>query len=444
MRVCIQDVASEGYGIAKSVEHPVLFVPFTLEGEEVEVEIVRRKKQIWYGQATHWYKQSPHRVEAACRDFGRCGGCRWQMMNYEEQLRYKRRFVEQALHHIGRLSVEVPLPIPSPQIWHYRNKAEYAFGTQAGELTLGFHPRGAFDQVIGIQTCQIVPQAFEQVRKAVLRQAQALSLPAYDPRRHKGFLRSLLVRGTEEKLIAILVLAEDQPAIAEAILTPILSFPFVQGIGYIHNPRLNDSLQGLEPSTLAGTLSLSYSVAGMEYLVAPNAFFQVNLGQAEAMVAWIRQRISSRAKVLYDIYGGVGLFGLGLAPQIERVVLLEQEKQAVESARQNFLHNQHRFPNTIWEIGEGKAEIVFSEAELAPFSIAVLDPPREGLHPRLRRALRKAPFSEVFYVSCHPAAQARDLAEIQSEYEIVEVQPFDLFPHTTSVENIVWLRRRED
>lgn len=174
-------------------DSPAILVPFTLEGEEVDIRLTRRKSQLAYGEAFHWHTYSPDRVAPACTDFGRCGGCRWQMMRYERQLEYKRRFVEQAFHHIGQLAVPIPPPLPAEPPWRYRNKAEYTFGlSPSGEVTLGFHPRGDFRAVIDIQQCQIVPASFEAVRRAVRKRAQALQLTPYDPVCHTGSYASFL------------------------------------------------------------------------------------------------------------------------------------------------------------------------------------------------------------------------------------------------------------
>lgn len=441
----IVDVASEGYGVARPPNSQVILVPFTLEGEEVDIRLTRRKKQLAYGEATHWHVHSPDRVAPVCPDFGQCGGCRWQMMRYERQLEYKRRFVEQAFHHIGRLPVPIPSPLPAQPPWRYRNKAEYTFGTgPSGEVILGFHPRGDFRSVIDIQDCQIVPASFEAVRRAVRKQAQTLQLLPYDPVRHTGLLRQLLLRGTSERLIALLSLSQDRPDLAAQLLLPLYeTYPPLQGIGYFHNPKRNDSLHDLKPIPLAGELYLSFSVAGRHYRIDPKAFFQVNLPQAEKLIGWIRQHFPSTASVLYDLYGGVGFFGIALADQVAEVILVERLPEAVQLAQENFRLNQSAFPHTRWQTFTGPVEqlwenLSFPESE----TVAILDPPREGLHPDLRKALARGPVTWIFYVSCHPATQARDLHELRDTYEIIAVQPVDLFPHTTAIENIAFLRRK--
>ncbi|MDW8057775.1 MAG: 23S rRNA (uracil(1939)-C(5))-methyltransferase RlmD [Bacteroidia bacterium] len=438
----VVDLAADGYGVLRPANAPAVLVPFTIEGEVVDVQITRSKRQLWYGEAESWHQVSPHRIEPACRDFGRCGGCRWQMMTYPHQLHHKRRFVEQALRHIGRLSVEVPPVIPSPQIWHYRNKAEYAFGqTPSGEIALGFHPRGEFAQVLPINECQIVPRLFEEIRQGVLQAAQRLNLPPYNPKTHQGLLRSLLVRGTEKEAIALLSLSEDRPDLVEALFAPIQHL--LKGYGYFHNPKKNDSLHDLTPYPIAGELSLEYQIAGRRYRIGPKDFFQVNLSQAENLLQWIRQQLPSKVQVLYDLYGGVGLFGIGLADRAETVYLIEKLPEAVRSAAQNFQLNAHHYPRTSWHTIEGVVEnLLPTYAKEAEGGIAIIDPPREGLHPKLRRSLLRSSFSQIVYVSCHPATQARDLAELNAAYEVVAVQPFDLFPHTTGIENVVILRRR--
>jgi 23S rRNA (uracil1939-C5)-methyltransferase len=367
------------------------------------------------------------------------------MMEYKHQLYHKRRFVEQALHHIGKLSISVPEVVASPTIWHYRNKAEYTFGTsKAGILTAGFHPRGEFAQVLDLTACQIVPPLFEEIRRALIQEARKQHLPAYHPVRHTGLLRQLIVRGGNDRTIALLSLAEDRADLAQELLLPLReAFPALQGIGYYFNPKRNDSLHDLTPHSIAGELTITYSLAQRIYQVGPKDFFQVNLSQAENLIHWIRQRLPESIPALYDLYGGVGLFGVALADRTQRVTLVEKLPEAVESARSNFLRNHSHYPDTLWEAHTGPLESLWENSVRPPKgSIAIIDPPREGLHPKVCKALSEAPFDQLFYVSCHPATQARDLALLQKGYRVIEVQPFDFFPHTTGVENVAWLERK--
>lgn len=440
-RQIVTDLAVDGYGVIRPEGLPVVMVPFVIEGEAVDIQVLHRKRQVWYGEMQELHVSSPYRIAPPCADFGYCGGCRWQMMEYQHQLYHKRRFVEQALRHIGGLTVPIPPVVPSPQVWRYRNKAEYAFGYNAAdEMVLGFHPRGKFDQVLGIQDCWLVPSIFEEVRRAVLEKARELNLQPYNPRTHQGLLRSLLIRGTEEKCIALLSIAEDRPEVAETLFAPLRSK--LQGYGYFYNPKRNESLHDLTPIPLYGDLTLEYVVKDWRYQLGPKDFFQVNLGQAANLVEWIRQRIEGQVSTLYDLYGGVGLFGVALADKAEMVYLIEKLPEAVQSARRNFQLNQSHFPHTKWEAIASPVEDLLSTTLSVPEgSIAVVDPPREGLHPKMRRFLKKAAFEKIIYVSCHPATQARDIAELSQDYQVTAVQPFDLFPHTTGIENVVIMER---
>ncbi len=444
----IRDLAADGYGVLGNGDHPAVLVPFALEGESVVVSIQRRKRQVWYGQLEAIRKPSVHRVAPRCTAFGRCGGCRWQMMDYAQQLIHKRQFVAQQLRHIGHVDIEVPSVVPAKQPWFYRNKAEFAFGlNEDGEVILGFHPRGAYAEVLDLEHCYLVPPVFDEARRLVAQQARRLvasqGFRPYDPRTGAGLWRELLVRGASDQLILLVSQTADDPALAAVLLEPVAAaLPACVGYGYFYNPKRNNSLADLEPKRLAGTLSLSYKVAGRTFLVGPKDFFQVNLEQAAALVAWIRARMPQRVSVLYDLYGGVGFLGIALAEAAQKLILIERLPEAVESAHKNFLANQAHYPHTLFEGLTGSVEALWSTQQPPPASVAIVDPPREGLHPRLRKALAQARLSQIFYVSCHPATQARDLAELSSAYEVVEVQPFDLFPHTTSVENIAWLVRK--
>lgn len=439
----VRDLTSEGYGVVAPPDGPVVLLPYVIEGEVVRYTIERRKRQFLYGRLVEVQEASPHRVEPVCSAFGQCGGCRWQMMRYAHQLEVKRRFVEAQLRHIGRIEVAVPPVQGSPLPWRYRNKVEYAFGWgPSGEIVVGFHPRGDFRRVIPIQACQIVPPAFEEARQAIQTQARRLGLPPYDPQRHEGVWRELLIRGTPESYILLVSLAQDRSDWVEKLLEPIRSLSGCRGAGYFYNPKRNNSLYDLTPRPLWGSLELVYKVGEREFEVGPLDFFQVNLMQAEALVAWLRARVPE-TPALYDLYGGVGFLGISLAERAKRLILVEKLPSAVEQARKNFNRNQGFYPGVEFEGRVGALEKVWSELAVPPEAVALVDPPREGLHPSLTKALQQAPFRHLFYVSCHPATQARDIAALQKVYEVREVQPFDMFPQTSGIENVVWLVRQD-
>ena len=438
----VRDLTSEGYGVVAPPDGPVVLLPYVIEGEVVRYVVERRKRQLFYGRVVEVEAASPYRVEPTCSAFGHCGGCRWQMMAYAHQLEVKRRFVEAQLRHIGRVTVEVPPVHASPVPWQYRNKVEYAFGWgPADQIVVGFHPRGDFRRVISIEACQIVPPVFEEVRRHIQARARRLGLPPYDPQRHEGVWRELLIRGTQESYIVLVSLSQDRADWAEKLLEPIRSLPGCRGAGYFYNPKRNNSLHDLIPRALWGSLELVYRVGGREFEVGAVDFFQVNLQQAEALVAWLRDRVPE-TPVLYDLYGGVGFLGISVAERTKRLILIEKLPSAVVQARKNFIRNQAFYPGVEFEGIAGSLEKVWTEAGVSLEAVALVDPPREGLHPSLLRALQRAPFAHLFYVSCHPATQARDIAALQKAYEVREVQPFDMFPHTSGIENVAWLVRR--
>ncbi len=438
----VRDLTSEGLGVVERGDGPVVLLPYVITGEEVCYVVERRKRQAWYGRLVEVHETSPHRVAPQCSVFGVCGGCRWQMMSYTHQLEVKRRFVEEQLRHIGKVSVAVPPVYPSPSPWHYRNKVEYAFGWGAdGRFVVGFHPRGDFERVVGVEMCQIVPSAFEAVRRVVEAQAQRLGLPPYNARRHEGVWRELLIRGTPERCMVLVSLSQDRPDWAEALLAPLQKLSSVQGAGYFYNPKRNNSLFDLAAQRLWGSLEGVYAVGGRRFEIGPLDFFQVNLGQAEALVAWLRKRVPE-APVLYDLYGGVGFLGISLAERAKKVILIEKLPSAVEQARKNFARNQHFYPETSFQGLAGALEEVWPGMAVPSESVGIVDPPREGLHPSLVKLLRQGPFAHFFYVSCHPATQARDIAALAGAYEVREVQPFDMFPQTAGIENVVWLIRK--
>jgi len=438
----VRDLTSEGLGVVERPDGPVVLLPYVMTGEEVSYVVERRKRQVWYGRLIEVHEASPHRTVPRCSVFGVCGGCRWQMMSYAHQLEVKRHFVAEQLQHIGKVSVVVPPVHPSPLPWHYRNKVEYAFGWETdGKVVVGFHPRGDFERVVGIETCHIVPPAFEVVRQQVEIQARRLGLPPYDARRHEGVWRELLIRGTQDRYVVLVSLSQDRSDWAEKLLAPLQELPGMQGAGYFYNPKRNNSLFDLVPQRLWGSLEVVYEVGERQFEVGPLDFFQVNLGQAEALVAWLRARVPE-TPVLYDLYGGVGFLGISLAERAKKVILIEKLPSAVDQARKNFARNQSFYPDTSFEGLVGVLEKIWPGMAVPPESVGIVDPPREGLHPSLVKLLQQGPFAHLFYVSCHPATQARDMASLAEAYEVREVQPFDMFPQTAGIENVVWLIRK--
>jgi 23S rRNA (uracil1939-C5)-methyltransferase len=241
--------------------------------------------------------------------------------------------------------------------------------------------------------------------------------------------------------VVLVSLSQDRPEWAEALLAPLQKLPGVQGAGYFHNPKRNNSLSDLAAQRLWGSLRLVYTVGGRQFEIGPLDFFQVNLSLAEALVAWLRARVPE-APVLYDLYGGVGFLGISLAERAKKVVLIEKLPSAVEQARKNFARNQHFYPETSFEELVGPLEKVWPGIVVPSESVGIVDPPREGLHPSLLKLLRRGPFAHLFYVSCHPATQARDIAALAEVYDVREVQPFDMFPQTAGIENVAWLIRK--
>ena len=459
-KIPILDTAAEGMAIAR-VEGMVVFVPYAVPGDVVDIRLYKKKKNYAEGRVVNFHSRSEHRIEPVCQHFGVCGGCKWQVMDYAAQLDAKQKQVRDNLERIGGVDCSGMRPIcGSERQYHYRNKLEFTFSTrqwltaeqmEAGVSTewgaLGFHIPQMFDKVLPIEECCLQQEPSNAIRRTVRDYAVAQGLECYDIRNHTGFLRNLVVRNTSTgEWMVIVIVAQDDPDRLFPLLEHLKqSFPQITSLQYIINNKLNDSYSDLEVHTYAGADHIEEVMEGyaggkpLHYVINPKSFYQTNSRQAQRLYSFVAEFAELKPEdTLYDLYTGTGTIAIFLADKCKKVVGIEYVEEAIADARVNAWRNG--FGNTVFYAGD-MAKVLTEEfiAQNGRPDVVVTDPPRAGMHEKVVEQLLATAPRKIVYVSCNPATQARDLKMLAEKYDVRRIQPVDMFPQTHHVENVAEL-----
>ncbi|MBR1784405.1 MAG: 23S rRNA (uracil(1939)-C(5))-methyltransferase RlmD [Bacteroidales bacterium] len=464
--VVVEDAGAEGKAVAK-VDGLVVFVPFVVPGDVVDIQLYKKKKNYAEGRAVHFHRFSQLRVDACCPHFGECGGCKWQTMKYEAQLDAKQRQVRDALERLGQVDCTMMRPIcGSDNIYFYRNKLEFTFSTRAwlpkSQLleteanghtgALGFHVPQFFDKVLPIEKCVLQADPSNDIRMAVGRYAMEHNLPFYDIRNHTGLLRNLVLRCSSlgDWMVILIVASDDRELFFPLLEMLHANFPQITSLQYIINTKFNDSYSDLEVHTYWGTPFIEEQMEAwcehegpLRFIINPKSFYQTNSPQARKLYGFVAELAELRPDdILYDLYTGTGTIALFLASQVKRVVGIEYVEEAIADAHHNAERNG--FTNTAFFAGDMAKVLTrqFVEENGRP-DVVVTDPPRAGMHEAVVRQLLDTAPRKIVYVSCNPATQARDLKLLAERYDVKRIQPVDMFPHTHHVENVAELVRRD-
>ncbi|MDE6624160.1 MAG: 23S rRNA (uracil(1939)-C(5))-methyltransferase RlmD [Alistipes sp.] len=454
----ITTLAAEG----KAMGHwndVVVFVPMTVPGDVVDVQIRVKRRRFMEGYVVRYVKRSPLCAEPFCEHFGVCGGCKWQNLPYEEQLRFKTGQVRDQLTRIGKVELpEIAPCLGSAETRFYRNKLEFTFadrrwltreeveagGDIAPEPAFGFHIPNMFDKVLDIRKCWLQPDPSNEIRLEVKRFCLEHGYTFHNARTHEGLMRNLIVRtaSTGEVMVVAVFGADDRERI-EALLDHIAGrFPAVTSLFYVVNTKLNDSTGDLDAILYKGKDHILERMEGLSFKVGPKSFYQTNSAQAYELYKVARDFADLKpGDVLYDLYTGTGTIANFCASRCAKVVGIEYVPEAIADAKVNSELNG--IGNTSFYAGDMKAVLDdrFVEANGRP-DVIILDPPRAGVDEPVIEVIRRAAPERIVYVSCNPATQARDLALLDADYRVAAVQPVDMFPHTHHVENVVKLVRR--
>jgi 23S rRNA (uracil1939-C5)-methyltransferase len=431
-------------------------------GDVVDLQVKRKKNHYAEAVAVKFHEKSPLRTEPFCSHFGVCGGCKWQCLSYEEQLKYKQKQVFDNLTRIGKVELPEFRPIlGSEKTRFYRNKLEFTFSNKRW-LTeeevkqdvkydqmnaVGFHIPGAFDKVLAIDKCWLQDDISNQIRNAVRDYAYAHNFPFFDLRTQEGLLRNIMIRtsSTGELMVVLQCKVTDDEGrrkMEEILQFMADSFPQITSLMYVINNKCNDTIGDLDVEVFKGNDHIFEEMEELRFKVGPKSFYQTNSEQAYNLYKVAREFAGLTGnELVYDLYTGTGTIANFVARQARKVVGIEYVPEAIEDAKVN--SDLNGIDNTLFYAGDMK-DILTNDfiAEHGRPDVIITDPPRAGMHNDVIDVILAAEPKRIVYVSCNPATQARDLQLLDGKYKVTAVQPVDMFPHTHHVENVVQLERR--
>jgi 23S rRNA (uracil1939-C5)-methyltransferase len=456
-KLLVTGIASEGKAIAKHGDK-VVFIPFAVPGDIVDVQLTRKKNSYAEGRAVYFHQYASERAEAFCEHYGTCGGCKWQILPYAAQLRYKQQQVTDNLLRIGKLELPEVSPIlGSEKTQDYRNKLEYSFSNKRWmtleevqsdrELddrnALGFHIPGMFDKVLDIRECRLQAEPSNAIRLAVRDFCLRNDYPFFDFRNPGGLMRNLMIRTstTGEVMVIVVFFAHEPDRIHRLMQHLADTFPEITSLLYIVNSKANDTILDQEVLVFKGKDHLLEQMGDLRFKVGPKSFYQTNSEQAHNLYRIVaRMACLTGTERVYDLYTGTGTIANFIARQAKQVIGIEYVPEAIEDAKVN--SGLNGITNTLFFAGDMKD--LLNAAFLQRYGhpdVLITDPPRAGMHTGVIDVILSAGPQKIVYVSCNSATQARDLNLLSVKYKVTQVQPVDMFPHTHHVENVVLLER---
>ena len=461
--ITITDVAAEGKALTR-VGEMVVFVPFAVPGDIVDLQIKKKKHSYCEAEVVRFIKYSNVRATPKCEHFGVCGGCKWQNLPYEEQLKAKQKQVYDQLRRIGKVELPEFQPIMgSVKTFEYRNKLEFgccnkrwltkdqvASGFKYDNMNgIGFHITGAFDKILPIEKCWLMDDIHNQIRNAIRDYAFENNLNFFDLRGQKGLLRDIIIRNSNTGEWMVIVQfhydQEGDEQKAKALLQHVADkFPQITALMYVNNQKCNDTIGDQDVMVFKGNDHIFETMEGLKFKVGPKSFYQTNTDQAYLLYKVAREFAQlTGEEIVYDLYTGTGTIANFVAHKAKKVIGIEYVPEAIEDAKVNSQVNG--IENTSFFAGDMKDILTDGFiAEHGRPDVIITDPPRAGMHPDVISVIMKARPKRIVYVSCNPSTQARDLQLLDAEYKAVKVQPVDMFPHTPHVENVVLLELKNN
>jgi len=464
--ITITDYAAEGKSLAR-VDDMVVFVPWAVPGDVCDLQVRRKKHSFMEAEVIRYHQYSEKRTKPFCQHFGVCGGCKWQQLPYEEQLKMKQQQVFDQLTRIGKVELPVFRKIlGSVKTQEYRNKLDFGCANKRyltneeiaslphdesqslkDKPAIGFHITGAFDKILPIEKCWLMDDLQNQIRNAIRDYAIEQGLSFFDLRQQIGLLRDVIVRNsnTGEWMVIIQFHFDETGGEQEAlgVLQYVADkFPQITSLLYLDNQKCNDTIGDQEIKTFKGNDHIIETMEELRFKVGPKSFYQTNTEQAYHLYSVAREFAGLTGnELVYDLYTGTGTIANFVAKQARKVIGIEYVPEAIEDAKVNSQLNQ--IDNTLFFAGDMKD--ILNDDFIAQYGrpdVIITDPPRAGMHPDVVKTILRAQPQRIVYVSCNPATQARDLQELDADYQVQEVQPVDMFPHTPHVENVVLLTKR--
>ena len=455
----VLDAGAKGVSVAKAPDGKVIFIPNVVPGDVVDVQTFKKRKAYYEGKAVKFHEYSEHRIEPVCEHFGVCGGCKWQNMQYSQQLYYKQNEVLNHLKRIGKIELPDFEPIlGSEKQFFYRNKMEFSFSNSrwlteeeigstedlGNRNALGFHIPKMWDKILDINKCHLQEDPSNAIRNEVRAFANENGLTFFNPRNHEGLLRTLMMRTSSTGEIMVLIqFFENDKAGRELILDHIYEkFPQITSLQYVVNNKANDTLYDTNIILYKGRDYILEEMEGLKFSINAKSFYQTNSDQAYELYKITRDFAGLTGnEIVYDLYTGTGTIAQFVSKNAKKVIGVESVPEAIIDAKANAERNN--IDNCEFYVGDMK--VVFNESFIAQHGkpdVIITDPPRDGMHKDVIEQIMKIEPSKIVYVSCNSATQARDLALMDEKYKVSRVRPVDMFPQTHHVENVVLLEKR--
>ena len=456
----IEGIAAEGKAIAR-VDNKVIFIPYAVPGDIVDLQVTRKKSH--YAEATiaSIIHPSPMRIQPFCKHFGVCGGCKWQSLPYEEQLKAKQQQVEDALTRIGKVPFPKILPlIGSKKTKAYRNKLEFGFSNkkwltkeqiESGVVfsdmnAVGFHIPGAFDKILDLKECFLMDDFNNRIRNGLRSYVIEKGYSFFDLRNQNGLLRNMMLRKTSTGEIMVLLQfcireAQEEKEAQDVLQWIKTTFPEITSLLYVNNTKCNDTISDLDIHTFSGADCIYEQMEDLQFKIGPKSFYQTNSEQAFTLYKVVREFANlSGNEYVYDLYTGTGTIANFIAGKAKRVLGIEYVSEAIQDAKENAVLNN--LDNIQFFAGDMKD--ILTDNFVALYGrpdVIITDPPRAGMHNDVISTILFAAPKRIVYVSCNPATQARDVSLLSADYHITKVQPVDMFPQTHHVENVLLMER---
>lgn len=458
-QIKVLDAGAKGVSVAKAPDGKVIFIPNVVPGDVVDVQTFKKRKAFYEGKAVKFHELSEHRIEPICKHFGVCGGCKWQNMNYSQQLFYKQNEVKNHLQRIGKIELPEFEPIlGSEKQFFYRNKMEFSFSNSrwltekeiestedlGNRNALGFHIPKMWDKILDINKCHLQEDPSNAIRNEIRAFANENGLTFFNPRAHEGLLRTLMLRTASTGEIMVLIqFFEDDKANRELILDHIYEkFPQITSLQFVVNNKANDTLYDTNIQLYKGRDYILEEMEGLKFSINAKSFYQTNSDQAYELYKITRDFAGLTGnETVYDLYTGTGTIAQFVSKKAKKVIGVESVPEAISDAKANAKRNEI----TNCEFFVGDMKVVFNESFIAQHGkpdVIITDPPRDGMHKDVIEQILKIEPQKVVYVSCNSATQARDLALMDEKYKVTRVRPVDMFPQTHHAENVVLLEKR--
>lgn len=458
--ILLHSAGANGKSVGKTKENKIILVSHAVPGDIVDIQVIKNKKNYLEGKVIRFISYSEKRTEAVCRHFGVCGGCKWQELSYEEQLKYKSQEVDENIRRIGKSVDYELLPIiPSEEQYYYRNKLEFSFSNSrwltADEIkseevitdknALGFHIPGQWSKVLDIEECFLQANPSNKIRQQIKEFAINNDLKFYDFKNQEGFLRTLMLRSNSKGEFMILIqFFEDQAEEREKLLKFIADqFEEIVTILYVINSKSNDTIYDQEVFIYKGNGFLEETIDDLTFHISAKSFFQTNYKQAVKLYSITKDFADLKGdEIVYDLYTGTGTIAQFLAKNVQKVIGIESVPEAIEAAVKNSELNQLK--NCYFYCGDMKNILTQEFFEQNGFpEVIITDPPRDGMHKDVIINILNAKPKKIVYISCNSATQARDIELMKDKYILKKIQPVDMFPQTYHIENVALLELRD-